>query len=114
MILNHIQPVLDPHLRPNQNTFRPGRMIEGVKLNNLPAVLLFLDFRKAFDSIHRDKMFSILKAYGLPNELIQVIKLLYQNARAKVLSPDGETDEFQILAGVLQGHSRSLFIHYRP
>ena len=25
MILNRIQPVLDPYLRPNQNGFRPGR-----------------------------------------------------------------------------------------
>ena len=55
MILNRIQPVLDPHLRPNQNGFRPGRstssqilalrrLIEGVKANNLQAALLFLDF----------------------------------------------------------------------
>ena len=25
MVLNRIQPVLDSHLRPNQNGFRPGR-----------------------------------------------------------------------------------------
>jgi len=111
MLLNRLQHVLDPHLKPNQNRFRPGRsttsqilaLIEGVKSNNLSVVLLFLDFRKAFDSIHRDKMFSILKAYGLPDEMIQSIKLLYQNTRAKVSSPDGETDEFDILVGVLQG-----------
>ena len=46
MLLNRIQPKLDPHLRPNQNGFRPGRsttahilalrrIIEGVKRNNL-------------------------------------------------------------------------------
>ena len=55
-------------------------------------------------------MFSILKAYGLPNELIQAIKLLYQNTRAKVLSPDGETDVFQILAGVLQGDTLTPYL----
>ena len=124
MILNRIQPVLDPYLRPNQNGFRPGRstasqilalssLVERVKEKNLPAVLLFLDFRKAFDSIHRDKMLSILKAYGLPNELIQAIKLLYQNTRAKVLSPDGETDVFQILAWCSPGrHICSLPVHH--
>jgi len=73
-----------------------------VKSNNLPAALLFLDFRKAFDNVHQDKMFSILKAYGLPDEMIQAVKLLYPK-HTKVLSLDGETDEFDILASVLQG-----------
>jgi len=47
-------------------------------------------------------MFSILKAYGLPDEMIQAVKLLYPK-HTKVLSLDGETDEFDILASVLQG-----------
>ena len=33
---------------------------------NLLATLLFVDFTKAFDSIHRGKMEQILLAYGLP------------------------------------------------
>ena len=27
LISNRMQPILDPHLRPNQNGFRPGRSI---------------------------------------------------------------------------------------
>ena len=106
MILNRIQPVLDPLLRINQNGFRPGglrRLIEGIKSKNLPSVILFLDFRKAFDSVHRAKMLKILKAYGVPNELVNTIGKMYENTRAKVISQDGETEEFDIVAGVLQG-----------
>ena len=62
LILNRIRCVIDPKLRYNQNGFRPKRttvaqvlalrrIIEGVKANNLPAVLTFIDFSKAFDSI---------------------------------------------------------------
>ena len=62
MILNRIGPELDRHLRTNQNGFRVGRstvghilalrrLIEGVKANNLPAIITFIDFRKAFDTI---------------------------------------------------------------
>ena len=29
--------------------------MEGIKEKKLPAVLTFVDFRKAFDSIHREK-----------------------------------------------------------
>ncbi len=32
---------------------------------NLQATILFVDFTKAFDSIHREKMEQILHAYGL-------------------------------------------------
>ena len=111
MLLNRVQPKLDPHLRPNQNGFWSTtahiltlrRIIEGVRRNNLKAVILFVDFSKAFDSIHRGKMMKILRAYGIPEQLVNAISLLYENTRAKVLSPDGETDYFEILAGVLQG-----------
>ena len=78
MILNRIRPELDEHLRNNQNGFRVGRttvghilalrrLIEGIKANNLPALITFIDFRKAFDTIHRGK---ILKAYGVPEQLV--------------------------------------------
>jgi len=60
-----------------------------MKAKNLKDVLLFIDFKKAFDSIHRDKMLKILKVYGIPNELVNAIDKLYEGARARVLPPDG-------------------------
>ena len=64
MILNRIRPVLDPLLRINQNEYRQKRTIvgqilairrilEGIKDKNLPAIFTFIEFNKAFDSIHR-------------------------------------------------------------
>ena len=64
---------------------------------------LFVDFTKAFDSIHRGKMEQILLAYGLPEETVAAIMILYRNTKVKVRSPDGDTDYFDIVAGVLQG-----------
>ena len=46
-------------------------------------------------------MLKILTAYGIPNELIKAIDILYKDTRAKVISPDGETEFFDIVAGVL-------------
>ena len=121
MILNRIQPEIDKYLRPNQNGFRPGRtttahilvlrrLIEGIRSHNLHAVITFVDFRKAFDSIHRGKMLKILKAYGIPDILINAISKLYENTRAKILTPDGETELFDIIAGVLQGDTLAPFL----
>ena len=86
------------------------RIIEGVKANNLPAILTFIDFRKAFDTIHRGKMMKILRAYGIPPNLLNAIEKMYSDTRAKVLSPDGETDLFEITAGALQGDTLAPFL----
>ena len=84
MIMNIIRPYLDCYLRKNQNGFRNGRtttsqilalrrLIEGVKENNLEAILIIIDFKKAFDTVHRGKMLLILNAYGIPEELVTAI-----------------------------------------
>ena len=49
------------------------------------------------------KMEQILLAYGLPKENVAAIMVLYRNTKVKVHSPDGDTDYFGIVAGVLQG-----------
>ena len=55
-------------------------------------------------------MLQILKAYGIPPNLFQAIEKMYTNTKAKVISPDGETDMFQITAGVLQGDTLAPFL----
>ena len=121
MLLNRIRPFVDPLLRWNQNGFRQQRstisqilalrrIIEGMKTKNLPLALIFIYYSKAFDSIHRDRMFEILKAYGLPNIIIEAIRVIYEDSSAVVITPDGETSSFQILAGVLQGDTLAPFL----
>ena len=44
----------------------------------------------------------ILRAYGLPKETVAAIMILYRNTKMKVRSPDGDTEYFDIVAGVLQ------------
>ena len=77
------------------------RILEGVRAKNLQATLLFVDFTKAFDSIHRGKIEQILLAYGLPKETVAAITILYRNTKVKVRSLDGDTEYFDIVAGVL-------------
>ena len=116
-----IQPLFEQILRKTQSGFRKNRstagkiltvrrIIEGVKAKNFEAVLLFVDFSKAFDSVHRGKMEQILLAYGIPKETVNAIMMMYKNTRAKVRSPDGDTDFFDIIAGVLQGDTLAPFL----
>ena len=78
------------------------RILEGVRAKYLQATILFVDFIKAFDSIHRGKKEQILLAYGLPTETVAAIMMLYRNTKVKVRSPDGDTDNFDIVTDVLQ------------
>ena len=87
---NRIEPKIDNILRKNQNGFRRNRsttsqiltirrILEGIRSKNLLATILFVDFTKAFDSIHRGKMEQILLAYGLPEETVAAIMMFYRN-----------------------------------
>jgi hypothetical protein len=100
-------------LRPNQNGFRQGRstsshllalrrIVEELKNHDMEAVLTFIDFRKAFDSVDRVKMFQIPEAYGILADVVAAIRVMYENTSAVVLTPERETDQFAIDTGVLQ------------
>ena len=121
LLLNRLRPVIDPLLRINQNGFRQKRttvgqilalrrLLEGVKDKNLSCIMTFIDFRKAFDSIHRGKLMNILRAYGIPEKIVSAIAATYSETQAKVRTPDGDTESFQILAGVLQGDTLAPFL----
>ena len=73
----------------------------GVKSHNLKAVLVSIDFKQAFGSVQRGRMRQILRAYDIPEKLVDAVRLLYQGTKARVIRPDGETDFFERQAGVL-------------
>ena len=55
-------------------------------------------------------MEQILLAYNLPKETIAAIMIFYRNTKVKVRSPDGDTDYFDIVAGVLQGDTLAPYL----
>ena len=78
ILLNRIQPQVEPLLQPNQNCFHEGRstiqhilasrqIIEECTVRKeCQCVVTFIDFSKAFDSISRTKLEEVLHNYGLP------------------------------------------------
>ena len=55
-------------------------------------------------------MEQILLAYDLPKEAGAAIMMLYRNTKVKVRSLDGDTDYFDIVAGVLQGDTLAPYL----
>ena len=78
-----------------------ARILLIVSAKNLHLTILFVDFAKAFDSIHRGKMEQILLAYGLPIKNVAAIMMLFKITKVKVRSPDEDTDYFNIVASLL-------------
>ncbi len=55
-------------------------------------------------------MEQILLAYGLLKETVAAVMMQYKNPKVKVLSQDGDTDNFDIEAGVLQGDTLAPYL----
>ena len=92
LLFNRIEPEIEKILWKNQNGFRRNRcttsqiltiswILEGFRAKNLEATLLFVDFSKAFDSIHGGKMEQILLANDLSKETVPAIMMQYNTRK---------------------------------
>ena len=62
----------------------------------------FTDYAKAFDCVHHNKLWTILKEMGIPDHLTCLLRNLYAGQEATVRTGHGTTDWFQIGKGVCQ------------
>ena len=63
----------------------------------------FVDFKAAFDSVHRDKLWSALNRYGIKGKLLNSIKAVYKSVKSCVKVRDTLTESFDCHIGVRQG-----------
>ena len=64
---------------------------------------LFVDLRRAFDSINHTKLWRKLYDLGVSTKAINIISSLYECANMRVRAVDGHTKSYCISQGVLQG-----------
>lgn len=67
----------------------------------------FLDLEKAFDRVPHDLIWFALRQHGVPEELVDWVKLLYTDTRSRVQAVAGTSRAFSITAGVHQGSALS-------
>ena len=102
---------MDQRLRQEQAGFRKGRgctdqiftlrnIIEQCTEWQRQLYFNYVDFEKAFDSIHRECLWRILRAYGIPQQIVLVIKSFYNNFKCRV---GNNQSIFGVKTGVGQG-----------
>ena len=71
----------------------------------------FVDFEKAFDFIHRESLWTIMKSYGIPPKMVNIVKAFYDDIECAILDDDRDTTEwFKTKTGVKQGCNMSGFL----
>lgn len=79
-----------------------------------PLHMVFVDFKKAFDSVLHTKLFEILRDFNTPEDVVRLIEALYNTAKGTISWKGGLTNLFNTPVGVRQGCpiSASLFNLY--
>ena len=100
-----------------QNTYKIGEIIldiiETICLCNYhkkPAIILLIDFSKAFDSISHDYIYEALKFFNFGDYFIKIVKTMLTDRTCTVMIDGYETDSFRIEHGVPQGATASPYL----
>ena len=118
IVIDRIRIGVELKLRREQADFRPGRgtadqifilrnIIEQSIEWQSSLYVNFIDFEKAFDSVHRDSLWLIMRSYGIPSKIINMVKALYDDFQCAVVDGQDTTEWFKIKTGVKQGCNMS-------
>ena len=83
IVHNRLTGTLDKHIRQEQASFRPERscldhtftlrqILGQSRERNMP-MNAHVDLEKAFDSVHRESLWRILRHYGVPQKLVNMV-----------------------------------------
>jgi len=85
IILGKMKPYIEKIMGDYQNGFRDGRSVidnifalkiinEKIWEYNQSVQYLFIDYQKAYDSIHRDMLWKCMEEFQIPTKLINMCK----------------------------------------
>ncbi len=114
VLLNRMKDVIDTQLRDQQAGFRTGRscidqtatlriILEQSLEWKSSLCITFIDYEKAFDSVDRQTPWKLLRHYGVPDKITNIIKNYYEGMTCRIVHGRQLTDAFTVRTGVRQG-----------
>ena len=102
VLIDRIRDGVNSKLRNEQAGFRSGRgtieqlfilryIIEQVVEWQATLYITFVDFEKAFGSVHRESLWKIMESYGIPCKIIHMVQMLYEDSDCAVLDEGEES-----------------------
>jgi len=68
---------------------------------------LFIDFKKAYDSVRREVLYNILIEFGIPKNLVRLIKMCLSETCSRGRVGKNLSEMFPIRNGLKQGDALS-------
>ncbi len=120
-LTNRLQKVIKTLIHEDQTGYIKDRYIgtnarliqdyfEDCEKFDIPGILLFLDFEKAFDSVEWNFMISVLERFNFGNNFINWIKILYKKPTLSIKNNGWISKDIQLSRGVRQGCPLSALI----
>ena len=114
IILGKIKPYIENVIEDYKNGFRDGRSVtdnifalrivnEKLWEYNQNVQYLFIDFQKAYDSVHRDTLWKRMKEFKIPTKLINICKTCVQETRSAVRIERTLSSSFENKTGLKEG-----------
>ena len=83
--------------------FTVRQMVEKSWEHKAKAFLVFIDLRKAYDSVPREAMWVALHKLGVPDQLVQIIQSFHLDMKAQIRLGDTLLEEIDVDNGLRQG-----------
>ncbi|CAH8626502.1 unnamed protein product [Schistosoma haematobium] len=120
VLLNMMKDCVDAQLRDQQAGFRKDRsctdqittlriIVEQSIEWNSSLYINFIDYEKAFDSVDRTTLWKLLRHYGVPQKIVNIIQNSYDGLHCKIVHGGQLTKSFKVKTGVRQGCLLSSF-----
>ncbi|CAD6191447.1 unnamed protein product [Caenorhabditis auriculariae] len=108
--LEEAQPIEQTGFRPgystSENTLVVSEMIQKSHEYRFPLFLMFIDYKKAFDSVEFGSLWTALSEFGVHSKIVNTLKNIYDEAKVSVRIR-GHDIPVQIGRGVRQGDTIS-------
>uniref|UniRef100_A0AAQ4RS36 Reverse transcriptase domain-containing protein n=1 Tax=Gasterosteus aculeatus aculeatus TaxID=481459 RepID=A0AAQ4RS36_GASAC len=116
-----VRPIVEPRIEEEQCGFRPGRgttdqlftlsrIIEGAWEYAHPVYMCFVDLEKPCDRVPREKLWDVLREYGVRGSLLGAIQSLYAQSESCVRVLGSKSKTFPVGVGLHQGCALSLIL----